>query len=36
VNERNLEAAAKKFPQARKHVDFRKLYDDARISMPSW
>ena len=30
VNERNLEAAAKKFPQARKHVDFRKLYDDAK------
>jgi predicted dehydrogenase len=30
VNERNLEAAAKKFPQARKFVDFRKLYDDAK------
>ena len=30
VNERNLEAAAKKFPQARKFIDFRKLYDDAK------
>lgn len=30
VNEKNLDAAAKKFPQARKYVDFRKLYDDAR------
>jgi predicted dehydrogenase len=29
VNERNLEAAAKKFPQARKFTDFRKLYDQA-------
>ena len=28
VNERNLDAAAKKFPQARKYIDFRKLYDD--------
>src|SRR4051812_17776993 len=26
VNERNLNAAAQKFPQARKHTDFRKLY----------
>jgi hypothetical protein len=30
VNERNLEAAATRFPQARKHIDFRKLYDDAK------
>ncbi len=30
VNERNLDAAARKFPQARKFVDFRKLYDDAK------
>jgi predicted dehydrogenase len=30
VNERNLEAAAKKFPQARKYIDFRKLYDDTQ------
>ena len=29
VNERNLEAAATKFPTARKYVDFRKLYDQA-------
>ena len=29
VNERNLEAAAAKFPTARKYVDFRKLYDQA-------
>jgi len=29
VNERNLDAAAKKFPTARKYLDFRKLYDDA-------
>ena len=27
VNERNLEAAAKKFPQAKTFIDFRKLYD---------
>ena len=30
VNERNLDAAAKRFPQARKFTDFRKLYDEAR------
>jgi len=30
VNENNLESAAKKFPQARKYVDFRKLYDEAK------
>src|SRR5712692_8786018 len=30
VNERNLEAAARKFPEARKFIDFRKLYDDAK------
>jgi predicted dehydrogenase len=30
VNERNLDAAAKKFPQARKLVDFRKLFDNAK------
>jgi predicted dehydrogenase len=30
VNERNLEAAAKKYSQARKFVDFRKLYDEAK------
>lgn len=29
VNEKNLDAAAMKHPQARKYVDFRKLYDDA-------
>ncbi len=29
VNERNLDAAAKKFPGARKFVDFRKLYERA-------
>src|SRR5215510_1947602 len=29
VNENNLESAAKKFPQARKYTDFRKLYDNA-------
>ena len=29
VNERNLDAAAKKFPAARKFVDFRQLYDRA-------
>ncbi len=27
VNEKNLDAAAAKFPQAKKFVDFRKLYD---------
>ena len=30
VNERNLDSAAKRFPQARKFIDFRKLYDEAR------
>jgi predicted dehydrogenase len=30
VNERNLDAAAVKFPRARKYFDFRKLYDDAK------
>lgn len=30
VNERNLDAAAVKFPQARKLVDFRRLYDNAK------
>src|SRR3954466_11639707 len=30
VNENNLESAAKKFPQARKYGDFRKLYDKAK------
>lgn len=30
VNERNLDAAAAKHPRARKYVDFRKLYDDAK------
>jgi hypothetical protein len=29
VNEHNLDAAAKKYPEARKYVDFRKLYDNA-------
>src|SRR5437762_4500689 len=29
VNERNLNAAAAKHPQARKYVDYRKLYDNA-------
>jgi predicted dehydrogenase len=29
VNEGNLEAAARKHPQARKYLDFRKLYDRA-------
>jgi predicted dehydrogenase len=29
VNENNLEAAAKKYPGARKYTDFRKLYDNA-------
>src|SRR5437016_5231110 len=30
VNENNLEAAAKKYPQAKKYVDFRKLYDNSK------
>lgn len=30
VNERNLEAAAAKFPEAKKFVDFRKLYDEVK------
>ena len=30
VNERNLDAAAAKHPQAKKFTDFRKLYDDAQ------
>lgn len=30
VNEQNLEAAARHHPKARKYVDFRRLYDDAR------
>jgi predicted dehydrogenase len=30
VNERQLDAAAKRFPQARKFTDFRKLYEGAR------
>ena len=30
VNERNLDAAAKKFPNARKYVDFRRLYENAK------
>ena len=29
VSETNLNKAAQKYPQARKYVDFRKLYDDA-------
>ncbi|MGE4181198.1 MAG: Gfo/Idh/MocA family protein [Limisphaerales bacterium] len=29
VNERNLDAAASRHPKARKHVDFRKLFDSA-------
>ncbi len=29
VNENNLDAAARKYPSARKFVDFRKLYDSA-------
>jgi len=29
VNEANLNKAAEKFPQARKYVDFRKLFDQA-------
>ncbi len=29
VYEPNLEAAARKYPRARKYVDFRKLYDDS-------
>lgn len=30
VNARNLDAAAVKHPQARKHMDFRELYDQAK------
>src|SRR5262245_52158346 len=30
VNENALNSAAKKYPQARRFVDFRKLYDDVR------
>ncbi len=30
VNENNLNSAAEKFPKARKYVDFRKLFDDAK------
>lgn len=30
VNERNLDAAAARHPQARKYTDFRKLYENAR------
>jgi len=30
VNENNLNAAAQKYPQARKFIDFRKLYEAAR------
>ena len=30
VNARNLDAAAKKFPDARRFVDFRKLYEDEK------
>src|SRR5437867_11951783 len=30
VNERNLDAATARHPQARKHTDFRRLYDDAK------
>ena len=30
VNERNLDAAGGRHPQARKYVDFRKLYDEAK------
>src|SRR4051812_34013667 len=30
VNERNLDAAAAKFPGAKKYIDFRKLYDDSK------
>src|SRR3954465_11118090 len=30
VNEKNLSAAASKFPQARKFTDYRKLYDDLK------
>src|SRR5688572_3600788 len=29
VNEENLNAAAKKYPHARKYFDFRRLYDEA-------
>src|SRR5438477_10310509 len=30
VNERNLDAAAEKFPEAKKYVDFRKLYNRSK------
>ncbi len=30
VNQRNLDAAAQKFPQAKKFTDFRRVYDDAK------
>ncbi len=30
VNERNLDAAAAKYPSARKYIDFRRLYDQAK------
>src|ERR1051325_3846891 len=30
VNERNLDAAAQKYPTAKKYVDFRKLYDHSK------
>src|SRR5438034_3022909 len=30
VNENHLDAATKKHPQAKKYVDFRKLYDDSK------
>src|SRR5438105_3601602 len=30
VNERNLDEAAQKYPKARKHIDFRKLYDESK------
>lgn len=30
VNEKNLDAAAAKFPQARKYIDFRRLYDESK------
>ncbi|MCX7826217.1 MAG: Gfo/Idh/MocA family oxidoreductase, partial [Verrucomicrobiae bacterium] len=30
VNEKNLGAAEKKFPQAKRYIDFRRLFDDAK------
>src|SRR5581483_1919637 len=30
VNEKNLDSAAKKYPMARKYVDFRKVFDDQK------